>query len=223
MADAMSVAQTVAERLAEDETLRGDLSDIGFGPLLDWATNRAIAVAQRLAETDAGADAAAGELTERLRALVRAAVETAQTGDLAGLQAAVADGQPAIDDPAGTGRTIAAIALGDDPDANAEAIAAALAAPPEPVPDAPAAGTGPAAPAEAAPADAGSADRNAAEVQPASAGVAADAEAPPPSDEPPADAVNPGAVVEPGPTATTRVGSKRAGRAREHGRRRAGA
>ncbi len=48
MEDAESLAQSVAERLSEDEALRGDLTDEGFGPLLNWATEAAIAYASNL-------------------------------------------------------------------------------------------------------------------------------------------------------------------------------
>lgn len=47
--DPMDLAQPYAERLAEDERLRGQLTDSGFGPLLDWLTNLLIAAAGRIA------------------------------------------------------------------------------------------------------------------------------------------------------------------------------
>lgn len=80
--DAEAVAQTVAERLSDDEALRGDLSDAGFGPILNWATELAIAAAGRGAGDD--------ELSQAARALVRAVVKAAETGDAAPVRGALA-------------------------------------------------------------------------------------------------------------------------------------
>lgn len=48
--DPMDLAQPFAERLAEDEGLRGSLTDTGYAPLLEWLTNLLIEAAGRMAE-----------------------------------------------------------------------------------------------------------------------------------------------------------------------------
>ncbi len=56
MAAAEEWARGAVERLSEDEALRGDLSDQGFGPLLDWGVAAVQACAPRV--TDAQAEKA---------------------------------------------------------------------------------------------------------------------------------------------------------------------
>lgn len=110
--------KSAVERLSEDEALRGDLSDVGFGPLLDWA----IAAAQ--AYSSKAPDAAAMEnYTDKLRNLVEAAVNVAQNGKLD-------DPSELLDFETGKKEKLAAdlkaLELGDDADANAEQLAKIL-------------------------------------------------------------------------------------------------
>ncbi len=49
MSDGMAVAQGAVERLLENESLRGDLTDAGAKAALDWATNALIAAAEGIA------------------------------------------------------------------------------------------------------------------------------------------------------------------------------
>ena len=48
MSAAESLAQGAVERLLENESLRGDLTDAGFAPIVDWATTTLIAAARGL-------------------------------------------------------------------------------------------------------------------------------------------------------------------------------
>ncbi len=118
MAEKEDLARSAAERLSEDESLRGDLSDVGFGPLLDWG----IAAAQ--AYNPKAKDAAAMDTyTTRLRGVIQSAVETAQAGKLD-------DPAPLLDFETDhkdkLKADLTALKLGDDPDANAQQIATAL-------------------------------------------------------------------------------------------------
>ncbi|MDB5080821.1 MAG: hypothetical protein JWP00_2745 [Chloroflexi bacterium] len=118
MADANQLARQAVERLSEDEALRGDLSDFGFGPLLDWANAAVEAYAAK--EPDS---AAMDQYTSRVRGVVQSAVDTAQAGKLD-------DPEALLDfDPPGRDKALAdlkALQLGDDPDDNAVKIAAVL-------------------------------------------------------------------------------------------------
>src|SRR5262245_596841 len=78
MADAEALAQGAVERLIEDEALRGDLPDVGFSPIIEWATNALVAAAQEAApladeEAQARMDAAESSAKRIVRAVVRAA------------------------------------------------------------------------------------------------------------------------------------------------------
>lgn len=117
-ADHEDMLRTAVERLSEDEALRGDLSDVGFGPLLDWATAAAEAYSPK-----APSAAAMEEYTDKLRKVVEAAVNVAQNSRL--------------DDPAElldfdttkkdqVTQELKSLQLGDDADANAEQLAKAL-------------------------------------------------------------------------------------------------
>jgi hypothetical protein len=64
--------QRYAERLLEDETLRSDLTDDEFRPLLDWALDQIHVHATTLAEaTDEEADTHMEALTDSLREVLR--------------------------------------------------------------------------------------------------------------------------------------------------------
>lgn len=185
MADANQLARPAVERLSEDESLRGDLSDIGFGPLLDWAVAAVTAYAAKAADSDA-----MDQYTGRVRGVVQAAVEAAQAAKLD-------DPAPLLDfDPADRNKALAdlqALSLGDDPDANAEQIAAILQSALSSTPASPAVEATPAEPPPAsaetlaAPVEATPAVEPAAEIkknEPAGAGEAGAAQAPGPQQNP---------------------------------------
>lgn len=75
--DPMDLAQPYAERLAEDEGLRGSLTDSGFEPLLDWLTNVLIRAAGRIAQgpQPAAVIEQTGDATRRLGQAIVAAAE----------------------------------------------------------------------------------------------------------------------------------------------------
>lgn len=152
MADAEQLARSAVERLSEDESLRGrgELSDIGFSPLLDWAVAAVQAYAPKAADADA-----MDKYTSRVRGVVQAAVGAAEAGKL-DEPAALLDFDPA--DRAKAEADLKALTLGDDPDANGEQLAGVLkaalaAAPAEPAQPAPAEATS-TAPEQAAPPEA---------------------------------------------------------------------
>lgn len=75
--DPLDLAQPYAERLAEDEGLRGSLTDTGFEPLLDWLTNLLIHAAGRIAQgpQPAAVIEQAGDVARRLGQAIVAAAE----------------------------------------------------------------------------------------------------------------------------------------------------
>lgn len=124
----MALAQPYAERLAEDERLRGSLSDVGFGPVLSWVTELLTAAAQRATtERNAGSMMEqAGDVALDLVRGVVAAAESGQTGDLA---AALRPPLLTADEATRARSAIpAAFARVEDPDAQARAIVSALTA-----------------------------------------------------------------------------------------------
>ena len=127
MADTEALAQGAVEALLQDESLRGDLTDEGFEPLLGWATDALTAVAEGLAATAEGDAAAYARMAiagRAVRGVVAAAVRAAQDGDLEPLLA-----EPLLArDPEDRARVASAgLHLGADPDANATLLARALA------------------------------------------------------------------------------------------------
>lgn len=81
MANADDLARGVVEQLSEDETLRGDLSDDGFNPLLEWAVNAATAYAKTLAQ-DVKAAEAMQNYAGRLKGVIQAVVAAADAGKI---------------------------------------------------------------------------------------------------------------------------------------------
>lgn len=79
-ADPQRITRVVTERLAEDESLRGRLTDEGFGPVLDFATSL-IPGAVRTALRHLGAQEAEDEVSHHVRALVRGIVDAAEQGE----------------------------------------------------------------------------------------------------------------------------------------------
>lgn len=114
------------ERLAEDEALRGTLTDDGYLPLQNWALARLQHIA-REATHHPDPRAAMDGYTSQMRAFVRAAVRAAEDGDLGDLPSLV---KPRVvrqkDVPAITD-ALRKVAFTEDADANAQAIAGALA------------------------------------------------------------------------------------------------
>ena len=78
------IARLVSERLAEDERLRGDLTDAGFGPVLTLVTSMVPAAAAR-ATADPHIDNAEETVSHGARALTKAIVQAASTGDVGAL------------------------------------------------------------------------------------------------------------------------------------------
>ena len=76
------LAQRLYESIADDERLRGALSDAGYGPILRWSASRALSLAESV---DAAADIQA--LQDGLRQAVAALVEAAETGRAEALRA----------------------------------------------------------------------------------------------------------------------------------------
>ncbi|HEX2914973.1 MAG TPA: hypothetical protein VH186_29540 [Chloroflexia bacterium] len=118
MADSEELARSAVERLSEDEALRGDLSDIGFGPLLDWAVAAVTAYSKQAPDS-----AAMDQYTDKVRGVVQEAVNDAQNNkldDAAALMNFETSGkQEALD-------KLKSLKLGEDADENAVQIAAIL-------------------------------------------------------------------------------------------------
>ncbi len=127
MAEAEALAERAVGALLDDETLRGDLSDDGFGPLLEWATNALTAAARQVAdapdaEAEARMEAAGAAVKDTLAAAVQAAGGRSRRDVLA------LAGTPLVArNTMARGRVLfAGFRLGDDPDANARQLARAL-------------------------------------------------------------------------------------------------
>lgn len=119
------LANPVIERLVEDETLRGDLTDDGYLPLQNWAIARIRGVA-RAAAHHPDPEAAMERFAGQMRAFVRAAVQAAQAGALGDLAAQVRPRVVREQDVPAVVDALAAITFTDDADANARAIAGAM-------------------------------------------------------------------------------------------------
>lgn len=123
------LANTAIERLAEDEALRGDLTDDGYLPLQRWAFDqltRAARDAVRTKDPSATMDAAADAVRETLSA----AVAVAESGDRADLADLARQLQPPAIDASAVAAVRGALqqlVLHTDPDANANVLATALA------------------------------------------------------------------------------------------------
>src|SRR5262245_9290889 len=110
------VAARLYEAVADDEVMRGDLTDEGYSAILGWVETRAIYLATT--ESDVEFDS----LAEALRAAVRALVAAAERGnptELTGID-------PMVATPAAVAAITAALVNApDDRDARAQAMAAA--------------------------------------------------------------------------------------------------
>ncbi len=127
MADTAALAQGAVETLLEDERLRGDLSDEGFGPLLDWAT-RALTAAGEVARgaSEEAARARMAEVAEQVRGALAAAVQAAEGHSRDDLRALLREPLLQRSVPAQLRVATLGLRLGDDPDANAARLARAL-------------------------------------------------------------------------------------------------
>ncbi len=116
-----SLAQGAVERLSEDESLRGDLTDAGFGPLLEWAANAAIAFAGQISGNNPEAEM--DNYASRLKTLVQTVVEDAGAGK-------IEDPTPLLDfvtsDRNRVKDQLESLKLSPDPDENAKKIAEVL-------------------------------------------------------------------------------------------------
>lgn len=126
--NALSLAQPAAERLAEDERLRGSLTDEGYGAVLTWVTNLLVGAAERASagpRAEAVMEAAGDAAVELIRAVV-AAAESGETDSVAGSL------RPPLVSPDESTRVqateLSSTAATSDPDARARAIVAALSA-----------------------------------------------------------------------------------------------
>ena len=128
MADTAALAQGAVEALLEDERLRGDLSDDGFGPLLDWATRALTAAAGEAARgtSEEAARARMAEVAEQVRGALAAAVQAAEGHSRDDLRALLREPLLQRSVPARLRVATLGLRLGDDPDANAARLARAL-------------------------------------------------------------------------------------------------
>ena len=129
------LANAAIEQLAEDESLRGDLTDDGYTPLQSWAFARLQAVA-REAVHHPDPQAAMDAFTRQIRGFVQDAVTAATNGALGDLPATLHPRIVLAADVPKVQAALRALKLGNDADANAQAIAGALAptAPASPAP-----------------------------------------------------------------------------------------
>lgn len=124
-AEVERLAERAVERLSDDETLRGRLSDAGFAPLFDWA----VAAAQRAAVAASTSPEPAATLdgvVAQLRAVLRAAAQGAAEGRVRPLLRWLGPPLFSAGEAERARACLRALRPGDDVDANARAIAAAL-------------------------------------------------------------------------------------------------
>lgn len=127
MADAESLAQGAVERLMEDEALRGDLTDSGFGPIVAWASNALLDAAQNVADApEATAQARMDEAETATRRIIEEVVDAAQRHTRAEVLTLMNDPVVARDLRARLRVAANGWRLGDDSDANASRLIGAL-------------------------------------------------------------------------------------------------
>lgn len=119
------LAKPAIERLAEDESLRGDLTDDGFMPLQNWAFARLQRIAHEAAHHP-DPQAAMDGYTSQIRAFVQAAVQAAENGKLGDLPTQVKPRVVLAKDVPTVVNALNKIPFTGDADANAQAIASAL-------------------------------------------------------------------------------------------------
>ncbi len=121
------LANPAIERLAEDEALRGDLTDDGYLPLQNWAFARLQRIAHEAAHHP-DPQAAMDGYAAQIRAFVQAAVRAAESGALGDLPAQVKPRVVLQNDVPAVVAALRQITFSKDADANAQAIAKAVAA-----------------------------------------------------------------------------------------------
>ena len=127
MANTESLAQGAVERLIENEALRGDLTDDGFSPIVEWASNALIGAAQAVAgESEAVAQARMDEAETATKRIVEEVVDAAQRHTRAEVLALMNDPMVARDLRARLRIAANGWRLGDDSDANAIRLIKAL-------------------------------------------------------------------------------------------------
>ncbi len=127
MDDTTTLAQGAVERLLENEALRGDLTDSGFLPVTDWATNALLAAARGAnQEAVEGAQSRMDEAESAVKRLVGAVVQAAQRHSRADVVALLQDPTVARDRMARFRVAANGWRLGDDADANAIRLIKAL-------------------------------------------------------------------------------------------------
>lgn len=127
MTSARDAAREVVEQLLEDERLRGDLSDDGYGPLLDWATATLIAVAEEVTvlspeRAKRQLEVARDAVRATMEAVVSAASSVSRPATLALLRDRVVASNPLVRSRI----AFSGFRLGHDRDANAARLARAL-------------------------------------------------------------------------------------------------
>ena len=109
------LAARLYQAVADDERLRGDLTDAAYAPLLRWCADRATTLASVPGDLE--------ELSVALRSAVRSLVAVVETGDhahLAGIDARVLSAESAS-------RAARALAAAPpNPESRAQALASAL-------------------------------------------------------------------------------------------------
>ena len=127
VADPTALAQRAFEPISEDETLRGSLTDDGFNPLVEWASQALLSAAEdaaKLPDPDASDRMdSAGEAVKRVMAAVVQAAASRDRGDLLALLQAPLIARRL---PTRARLAVAEMRLGDDADENAKALTAAL-------------------------------------------------------------------------------------------------
>jgi len=120
------LVRLAVERLAEDETLREDLTDRGYAALLDWAFALVPHLAARALSQGKDAEQQMSAYTDQLRRIVREAARVASSKAVSDLEQVL--GPPALSQSE-TQRArdaLEGIALADNPDENAVRLAAAF-------------------------------------------------------------------------------------------------
>jgi hypothetical protein len=127
MADAETLAQGAVERLFENESLRGELTDDGYTPVSEWATNALLAAANEAAQrADEEAQARMDEAEATAKRIVGVVVRAAERHTRAEITVLLKD--PTIARDLGARMRVLANGwrLGDDADANAIRLIRAL-------------------------------------------------------------------------------------------------
>lgn len=121
MAENEELEQRAVERLTEDERLRGELTDFGYEPLLKWATEAVSTFVNSHPVTEQEVD----DYTSKIRNALSSIVALASSGKLADSTALTELDLP-TDQKQALVSQVQTFQASDDPDANAEGLAAIL-------------------------------------------------------------------------------------------------